>query len=104
MTDPAPDRAGTGGARAVIRDAVQLDAYLEAVVSGDLGGVLDRLEMQRAAWLELAGPGAAEAWSFAAVQGLPLVHLDALEPVPDYAALFPKSAARRLGATPVRDA
>lgn len=100
----APRHAHDEATQAVIRDAADLDAYLEAVASGNLGRVLGRLEMHRAAWLELAGPGAEEAWAFAAAQDLPLVHVPALEPVPDYDALFPTLAARRLGATPLRDA
>ena len=88
----------------VIRNPSQLDAYLAASATDTLPPLLASLQMDRPAWLELAGSGGDAAWEQAQKLGFPLIDMPQVVRSPELKSLFPEAAARRLHATPLLNA
>ena len=85
----------------VIRDRMQLAAYLEAFAQGRHEALHADLALPHADWLMLAGEDGEAAWDHARQFGLPLVDMSAVVPDVEAEKWFPSHAGRRLGATPL---
>ena len=92
--------SGPTGRVALLRSPSQLVDWVDATAAGTSTAAIPPLLVEPAEWNDLTDTDAV-AWSAAARIGLPLLHLDAIEPQPGAIATLPAATARRLRAVPL---